>query len=193
MNDFSLTKAFELFDAYNGKDPVIELVNLREMPRALAYGWRMTECLTWYDPAASIPLQLAARCQHIGRWEIARSNYSMDKKGYLQWRHAEKVHQCNVASMILEDCNFPVAVIEKVKFLLMKRELQTNSETQILEDVICLVFVQFYLQDFAAKHTNEKVVDILVKTIKKMTPRALDQVGKIELSPAIRALIARAV
>src|SRR5690606_9309475 len=109
-------------------------------------------------------VKLAARCQHIGRWEVPRQSYPDGRKGYLQWRstlmklHAEK------AESILLSCGYDHDTIDKVKFVLQKKQLhQHHPDSQVLEDVICLVFIQYYLNDFASKHDDEKVVDILRK------------------------------
>jgi len=192
MNE-RLEKAFTTFDAYNANDPHQEEVNGQVYPKELLYGQRMTEWLNKFSPNAPEYMQLAARCQHIGRWEIPRSSYPMDKKGYLQWRNSEKFHQAKIAEHILSSCRYDLDTIEKVKFLLMKKELQTNHDTQLLEDVICLVFIQYYLDDFAAQHEDAKVVDILKKTLKKMSARAIDEAGKIPVSAKAGALIAQAV
>lgn len=188
-----LQQAFADFDLYNSNDPNTETYNGVTYPKEILYGQRMTAKLNAYAPHASTALQLAARCQHIGRWEIARSSYPMDKKGYLQWRSAEKMHQAKIAEQILHERQFDQDTIEKVKFLLLKKELTTNEETKTLEDVICLVFIEFYLDDFAAPHDDDKVIDILKKTIKKMTPRALEEASKIKVSERMGRLIGMSV
>lgn len=188
-----LQQAFAAFDLYNSKDPNTETYNGVTYPKEVLYGQRMTAKLNAYAPHASTALQLAARCQHIGRWEIARNSYQMDKKGYLQWRSAEKMHQAKIAEQILHEHQFDQDTIEKVKFLLLKKELTTNEETKTLEDVICLVFIEFYLDDFAAPHDDDKVIDILKKTIKKMTPRALEEASKIKVSERMGRLIGMSV
>lgn len=187
-----LEKAFTTFDAYNANDPNLENHNGKSVPKELLYAQRMTERLNLFAPGAPEYMQLAARCQHIGRWEIPRSSYTMDKKGYLQWRSAEKLHQAKIAEQILLSCRYDAETIEKVKFLLLKKELTTNADTQLLEDVVCLVFIEHYLEDFAAPHTDEKVIDILRKTMKKMTKRALEVCGTIKVSERMSRLIAEA-
>ncbi|HEX8037801.1 MAG TPA: DUF4202 domain-containing protein, partial [Chryseosolibacter sp.] len=136
---------------------------------------------------------LAARCQHIGRWEIPRGKYPMDKKGYLQWRNEEKVHHSRIAEKILSASGYDTGTIAKVKDLLLKKQLATNPDTQLLEDVACLVFIEYYLEPFAARHNEEKVVDILQKTQRKMSAAAKDELSQLNLSPAIRSLIERAL
>jgi len=168
-------KAFDAFDAYNAKDPNLETWEGKNYPKEVLYARRMTERLNAFAPDAAEYVQLAARCQHIGRWEIPRSKYPMDRKGYLQWRNEEKQHHAKIASDILTVCGYDQSTIEIVSFLLLKKQLYTNPDSQLLEDVVCLVFIEFYLEEFAAKHDDTKVIDILKKTAQKMSPRALKE------------------
>ena len=184
-----LEKAFITFDAYNANDPTLDTFKGESHPKELLYAQRMTERLNAFSPNAPEHVQLAARSQHIGRWEIPRNAYPMDRKGYLQWRNAEKFHHAELADRILQSCRYDEAMIEKVKFLLLKKELHTNADTQLLEDVVCLVFIEYYLEEFTAKHEDDKVVDILRKTLKKMSPRAIDEAGRISVSAKIKKLI----
>jgi len=185
-------KAFAQFDSYNSKDPNKEEHNGKSHPKELLYATRMSERLDLFKPGSPDYLKLAARCQHIGRWEIPRNSYPMDKKGYLQWRNTLKFHHAKIAGDILTNCEYDKDTIDKVKFLLLKKELAKNADTQTLEDVICLVFIQYYLDEFAAKHEDEKVVDILHKTMKKMSPAAIAEAGKINVSNKIKELIQQA-
>jgi hypothetical protein len=192
VNTDRLQRAYEAFDAYNSKDPNQETYNGTAYPKEVLYAIRMTERMSVYSPSAPEYVLLAARCQHIGRWEIPRKNYPMDRKGYLQWRNQLKFHHSKIAEEILQSCSYDLHTIEIVKFLLMKRELQQNPETQLLEDVVCLVFIEYYLEDFAAQHEEEKVIDIIRKTMKKMTNRAINAVGGLTLSDDVKALIGKA-
>jgi hypothetical protein len=186
-------KAITTFDAYNLNDPHQELVDGQLVSKELIYAQRMSQRLSNFLPTAPEYLQLAARCQHIGRWEVPRESYAMDKKGYLQWRTFLKSHHAKLAEQILVSCRYDPETIEKVKFLLLKKELHKNADTQTLEDVICLVFIEYYLEDFAAKHEPEKVVDILQKTLKKMSPRAIEEAAKIPVSEKMKLLIHQAL
>jgi hypothetical protein len=187
-----LKKAFSEFDLYNAKDPHEETVGQQVIAKELLYAVRMTEKLSTFSPGAGEHVQLAARCQHIGRWEIPRATYPMDRKGYLQWRSELKMHHAAVAEKILHACGYDEAMIEKVKFLVLKKQLFQNPETQLLEDVICLVFIQHYLEDFAQRHEEEKVVDILKKTLKKMSTHAIQEALKLPMTDEIKALILKA-
>jgi hypothetical protein len=194
MKDEKLQNAFDAFDQYNARDPYREVINGKSFPKEMLYGIRMTERLSQYKPDASEAVVLAARCQHIGRWEIPRSSFPMDRKGYLQWRSKLAIHHADIASRILKQVGYNEHIIEKVKFLLQKKELrQHHPETQVLEDVICLVFIEHYLDDFASQHDDDKVVDILRKTIVKMSPNAIEEVSRIKTTDRVQKLLGLAV
>lgn len=184
--------AINAFDDYHRKDPNTEVLEGRTYPKELLYAQRMTDRLNAFAPAAGETVKLAARCQHIGRWEIDRSSYPMDRKGYLQWRNEEKMHHAKIAGSILSDCGYETSAIDKVKKLLLKKELYTDPDSQLLEDVACLVFLEHYADEFAAKHSDEKVIDILRKTLKKMSAAAKDAIAGIGVSPKILSLAKRA-
>ena len=175
-------KAIAAFDAYNANDPNQETFHGKTFSKEILYAHRMSERLVRFAPNAHESVRLAARCQHIGRWEIARNQFPMDKKGYLTWRNEEKKHHAQLAEKILLGCGYDQEIIERVKFLVLKKELQTNAATQLLEDIVCLVFLEFYLADFASKHEAEKVLDIIRKTKKKMSEEALQAVGHLSLT-----------
>ncbi|WP_394747646.1 DUF4202 domain-containing protein [Spongiimicrobium salis] len=188
-----LNRAFALFDAANAQDPNTELWKGETHPKELLYALRMTEKLSDFAPEASEALQLTARCQHICRWEIPRDSYPMDRTGYLKWRQELKNFHADKAADILEEVGYDVEIIEKVRFLLTKKQLKKNEETQLLEDVICLVFLEFYFEDFAVKHDEAKIVDIVKKTWRKMSDQGREAALKLPLSENGLALIQKAL
>ncbi|MEI9921638.1 MAG: DUF4202 domain-containing protein [Bacteroidota bacterium] len=175
--------AIKKFDDYNATDP-----NGKEV----LYAQRMSERLSQFKPDAPEYLKLAVHCQHIGRWTIPRNTYPEGKKGYIQWRNKLKDFHAETAGSILEDCGYDQETIDKVKDLLEKKDLRSNPDTQLLEDVVCMVFVEFYLDEFAARHDDEKVIDILAKTLKKMSPAAIAVATTFSLDPRTKELLARA-
>ncbi len=186
-------KAVTTFDAYNLNDPHHEEVDGSMISKEVLYAQRMSARLDDFYPAAPEYLKLAARCQHIGRWEIPRESYPMDKKGYLQWRNFLKTHHATLAEQILVSCRYDEETIGKVKSLLLKKGLHINPDTQALEDVICLVFIEYYLEDFTEKHEPQKVVDILQKTLKKMSQRAIEEAARIRVSERLKLLLHQAL
>lgn len=193
QEEVKFKSAMDAFDQYNSKDPNKEIANGHAIPKELLYAQRMSNRLLKYEPNSSEILQLAARSQHIGRWEIARSSYPMDKKGYFQWRNKLKEYHVSIAEPILKNCGYDELTIEKLKVLLLKKDLANNADTQTLEDIVCLVFLEYYAEEFTAKHDDEKVIDILRKTIKKMSARAIQSVAELPLSDKIKSLIHAAV
>lgn len=192
MPETRLQQAFKKFDAYNATDPNQEIADGKTFAKEVLYAERMTKKLNDYAPNAPEYMQLAVRCQHIGRWEIARDAYPMDRPGYLMWRSQLKLHHTKTAEPILRDCGYDDETISKVKALLLKKNLSQNPDTQLIEDVICLVFVEFYLDDFIKKHSEEKMVDILKKTLKKISPRGIEAALKISMTDEVKALILKA-
>ncbi len=190
---FQLKEIFKDIDQYNSFDPNHEFYQGREFPREQLYGVRMTEKLNEFHPEAPIPVQIAARGQHVGRWEIPRQSYPMNKVGYFQWRNELKVYHSKILENILIKHNADNDLIERVKYLIQKKNLKNDPDTQTLEDVICLVFLEYYLEEFAGKHPDEKVIDILTKTWRKMSEKAHEAALKINYNEKLMPLIERFV
>ncbi|MCW3062535.1 MAG: hypothetical protein JWQ02_4356 [Capsulimonas sp.] len=188
-----LQAAFERFDAINAEDPNHDIIDGAAHPRELLYAQRMTRQLEQFAPNASAALQLAARSQHIQRWASPRSNYPMDRTGYLRWRTDLKKHHAEIAGAVLQDVSYDSDVIARVQSLLRKENLSGDPEMKTLEDVICLVFLQDYFADFAAKHDDEKVIDIVRKTWKKMSDAGHEAALKLDLPAEALALVGRAL
>ncbi len=145
-------RALARIDAANALDPNRETVGGRERPKELVYAERMTAMLRRFAPDASEILRLAVRCQHIQRWTIARSEYAMDRIGYLQWRKRLYKFHAQTAGDILRDAGYDEATIERVGTLLKKEGIKSDADVQTLEDVVDLVFLESYLADFVARH-----------------------------------------
>ncbi|UII77769.1 DUF4202 domain-containing protein [Flagellimonas sp. HMM57] len=186
-------EAFRLFDEANRKDPNSEVFEGKSYPKELLYAQRMTETLNAFAPEASEALRLTARCQHICRWEIPRDAYEMNRTGYLKWRQELKKFHAQKSRELLEIAGYDNDLIEQVEFLLLKKQLKKNEETQTLEDVICLVFLNYYFEPFAAKHDNTKVIDILQKTWRKMSKKGQQAALKLHFSEKSANLIQQAI
>lgn len=185
--------AISKFDAYNAMDPNKEVVDGLSLAKELVYAQRMSDWLARFAPDAGEEVRLAARCQHIGRWQIPRKTYPEGRKGYLQWRSKLKEMHADIADGILRESGYGDETVENVRFLLLKKDLQHNTGTQLLEDVVCLVFIEYYLADFVVKHDPQKVIDVLRKTLKKMSPRAREQALTIPLDASTRNILQSAV
>ncbi len=176
--------ATALIDAANELDPA---------NKELLYSQRMSEWLNRIEPAASTALKLAARAQHLRRWIIPRSDYPMDRIGYLKWRTTLYKFHAEEAAKILHKAGFDQETIERVATLIRKERIKSDPEAQTLEDVICLVFLENYFADFAAAHDDEKVIGILRKTWKKMSDRGHALALSLPMSPIARELVERAL
>jgi len=185
--------AIARFDAANGADPTTEVFHGVVYPKELLYAQRMTAWLDKLAPNASEALRLAVRCQHIQRWTIPRHTYPMDRTGYLRWRTTLAKFHADTAAAILRDVGYDDATIRRVQTLLRKESLKRDPEVQCLEDVICLVFLENYLAEFATQHDEDKIVDILRKTWKKMSSRGHEVARTLPMSPEAHRLVEQAV
>jgi len=179
------------FDAANAEDPNSEIDWGVSQPKELVYANRMSAALYRFAPDAPETVQLAARCQHIRRWTIPRGDYPEGRAGYRQWRTDLAVFHADTAAEILRDVGYDEPTIARVQALVRKDRLKADPDVQLLEDVICHVFLTHYLADFAAKHDDDKVADILKKTWRKMSDDGRAAVMSLELPGAVRSLLAR--
>jgi len=193
MTTNQFQKAIAAFDALNEQDPNKEEEAGKLIAKEVLYAQRMSKSLLSFLPEASETLQLAARCQHLCRWEIPRSEYPTGRKGYHLWRTKLKELHAQKAGEVLTEVGYEKEMIDRVQFLLLKKQLKKDTETQALEDVICLVFLEFYFEKFAAKHTEEKVIDILRKTWRKMSEDGQAAALKLPLSSDAVALVGKAL
>ncbi len=186
-------KAVAQFDTINREDPNRESFQGKTFPKELLYAKRMTACLEKLAPDASEALQLAARSQHIARWQIPRSNYPMDRLGYQLWRTTLNRFHAEKAGEILHKLEYEDETVLRVQGLLLKKHLKNDPEMQLLEDVICLVFLESYFSDFSKKHDENKMVTIVQKTWKKMSARGHEAALQLNLLPEDLSLIKKAL
>ena len=153
----------------------------------------------WVARVAAEPtplLRLAARCQHLERWLVPRASFPEGKAGYLAWRKSLYTKQAERARELLLKAGLSVAEAGEVATWVSKTGLKINPGTQALEDAACLVFLENEISAFAAQHADyprEKFVDIIKKTWRKMTPRAHELALRLDLPPAISALVHEAI
>jgi hypothetical protein len=186
-------EAIRRFDQANAEDPTLETVGEQKVPKELIYGQRMSQWLERFDPDAPEAVKLAARAQHIRRWEIPRETYPEGRAGYLKWRTDLYKRHGEIAGAIMEDCGYDSATVERVKTLLRKRGLKTDPDVQLLEDVICLVFLEHYFHDFAKQHSEQKLVPIVRKTWNKMSERAHQAALELDYAPEDLAIIQKSL
>lgn len=186
-------RAIRRFDQENARDPNTELADGQPRPRELVYAERLTEWVLRLAPDASEALRLAARCQHLCRWQIPRNRYPMDRAGYLKWRAGLKEFHAERAGEILREAGYPPELAGRVQALNLKKDFPHDPEVRVLEDALCLVFLQWQLADLAARTAEDKVVNALRKSWNKMTPAARNEALRLPLGPRERALLDRAL
>ncbi len=190
--------AINAFDKANAQDPNVETSDGREYPKELLYAQRMSDMQERYAPEASEAVKLAVRAQHIQRWKSPRSDYPMDKPGYMLWRTGLYKFHAETAGALMKEAGYDDEMNERVKTIVSKKGLKTNPETQLMEDVVDLVFIEHYMIGFAASHPEydeAKWILIVRKTWNKMSERAhaFALSGKIKLPEALVPLILKAI
>ena len=188
-----LAQGHERFDAMNEEDPHLEVVNGAEVPKELVYGRRMSSRLERFAPDAPETVKLAVRAQHLRRWTLPRSDFPMDRAGYLTWRtRCAKMH-ADLAAEVLGEVGYDEDTVARVRKLLTKRGLKSDPEVQMLEDVACLVFLEHYAADFAGQHEHAKVIDIVQKTWAKMSDAGHAAALELPLDPGVKAVVEEAL
>lgn len=189
-----LQQAIERFDAENAKDPRREVEgDGNEYPVELLYHQRLSNWVKKLRPDAPEHLTLAARCQHIRRWDIPRSEYPMGKKGYYAWRTTLYKHHADIAEKILRDVGYDEDTTQRVRALLLKKNIKGDADSQSLEDAVCLTFLENGFADFARRHDEQKLIGILQKTWKKMSEQGHEAALKLEMSDEARELVEKAL
>ncbi len=185
--------AIKAIDAANAADPNRIPHEGLEEPKELVYGRQMSGWLIRLKPEASEALRLAVRAQHIRRWESPRSAYPEGRIGYLKWRKDLQDLHARVTAEILEKVGYDPETIGRVRALLHKERLKADEDSQALEDVACLVFLEHYFTEFAAKHPEDKVVKIIAQTWRKMSPRGRELALTLNLTPEAKSLVEKAL
>jgi len=184
-------------DKINNEDPNQTIVDGNKQANELLYGQYMTACLEQYFPQANELLQIAVRAQHIKRWHLKRTEFEAGKAGYYQWRIEQgKFHAQLTKSLMLENA-YDENEAEATACILRKEKLKSNIDTQTLEDVACLVFLQYYFDAFAAKYTEKdneaKIIRIVQKTWGKMSERGHEIALSLTLPAHLAVLVNKAL
>jgi hypothetical protein len=183
-------RAIAAIDAAHAEDPEKDATG---EAKELVYAKRMSAWLERLAPRASEALKLAVRCQHLRRWAIPRTGYPEGRVGYLRWRKEEALAHAALAGEILGQAGYDADAVKRVQSLIKKERMKQDSEAQLLEDVTCLVFLENQFAEFAPKHDEAKLVDILRKTWAKMSPAGRQEALGLQLPPQLRALVEKAL
>lgn len=189
----SLKNAIHELLAAHLQDPNMESWNDGVYPAEWLYIQRITERLASFAPNASEELIIAANCQHLYRWEIERKSFPEGRIGYYQWRNYLSEYQALKAREIILKAGFDADFADQVKTIVKKENIFTNPEAQTLEDVVCLVFLEFYLDEFMNDKTELNMATIILKTWNKMSEKGHQEALKIKFSDAALPVIKKAL
>jgi hypothetical protein len=193
QNQQRFAAAIRRFDEENSADPRKANLEGREEPYELAFARLLTEWVLRLAPDAPEELRLAARCQHLCRWQIPREKYPMTRAGYLRWREELKRFHAARAGEILREAGYPEEFVRRVQDLNLKRNFPQDPQSRVLEDALCLVFLERQLAELSAKSSEEKVLNALRKSWAKMTPKAQSLALKLNYGAREQKLIEKAL
>lgn len=188
-----LGAALAAIDAANADDPNVITVDGVARPKELAHAELMTHWVRTLDPECSEEQILAARAHHLRRWTIPRAAYPDGRSGYLKWRTALKRQHADDVGAILREAGYDDDSVARVQAIVTKRGLGHDQAVQVHEDALCLVFLQTQLDELAGRMGDDKTVDILQKTAKKMSPAGLEAARGLRFSPSAAELLDRAL
>lgn len=188
-----LEQAVAAIDAANADDPNVLVVGGVERPKELAHAELMTAWVRRLDPDASDEQLLAARAHHLRRWSLPRSDFPEGRAGYLRWRSRLKKQHAEEVGEILRDVGYAEEAVEQVGRIVRKEGLGRDPAVQVHEDALCLVFLETQLDEVAAKLGDDKTVDVLVKSVRKMSAQGLEAAAGLGLSDHGAALLQEAL
>lgn len=188
-----IESAIAAFDRMNSQDPALIAMDGQELPRELALSLWLSQWIHRVRASPSVALRLASRCQHLMRFSMPRSDYPEGRVGYLTWRKDLSKRHADLATRVLQDVGFEVEVIEQVRKINLKQELKVDADCQAMEDALCLSFLDHEYADFCSKHSDEKVVDIVQKTWRKMSAAGQQFALQLPLEGRPKDLVLRAL
>lgn len=192
MNDL-VEAAIAEFNQMNAQDPNTLTEAGKERPRELLQAERLEAWVLRLEPQADDALRLAARCQHIKRWTVPRSDYPEGRVAYLKWRKDLSRMHADTATEVLTRLGAHADLIEQVRTINLKQELKANPHSQTMEDALCLAFLEHEFAPFAEKHEDAKVIDIVQKTWRKMSERGHQLALTLPLSGRAQELVGQAL
>jgi hypothetical protein len=181
VSDRDLQAAFDAIDAENAADP---------HGKELDHAERAVRWMRTLRPDASDELLLAARGHHVRRWEIPRSEEADGRAGYLRWKRRLQEHHADVVGRVLAGSGFDVA---RVQSLVTKERLRSDPDAQSLVEALALVFLETQLDELREKLDDDHMVDVLAKTLRKMTPAGRAAARALEYDERGAALVQRAI
>jgi len=198
MTQEMFNKATALINAANSEDPNQETYNGKVWPKELLYSYHMSEMLNRFAPETDNVMQLGISAQHIQRWKSPRNAFPMDKKGYYQWRTQLYQFHADTVCALMKQVGYSDAELDRVNKAVAKKSLRTNADTQLVEDIAALVFIEHYMQAFVDKHPEydeKKWIEIILRTWKKMSDKGQKYAlsGQLKLPQDLVPLIKKSI
>lgn len=184
-----LQNTLNAIDALHAQDPK----QVDGKAEELIYAENCSRWLETLYPAPSEELTIAVRSQHLCRWEIPRSDYPMDRPGYLKWRTALGKLHADRAAEVMKEQGYSQESCDRATTIIRKLGIKRDEEVQALEDCACMVFIETGFLAFAAKHPEEKIISIVQKTWAKMSEKAQQAALKLNLPAEALAVIQKAL
>jgi hypothetical protein len=191
--EWRLAHTLAVIDAINSVDPNWVQVRGRERPKELGHAELASEWVLKLAPQASEVLQLAVRAHHLERWRVPRDSFPVGRLGYLRWRKHLQQYHAERAGILLAGERYPEALILRVQELIRKHGLGTDPEVQVLEDAVCLVFLETQFGELCARTPASKMVDITGRTLEKMSAQARRLALTLSFDATARAVLERAI
>lgn len=193
-----ISKVLQAIDNINSQDVNTTFFENKNHPKELLYGHLMTNCLVQHWPQSSELLQIAVRGQHIKRWHLKRASFASGKAGYYQWRTSLGKYHAQLTASLMVDAGYSLEEADRTSAIIRKDKIKSDAETQTLEDVACLVFLQHYFSAFADKYTGsdeaeEKIINIVRKTWAKMSDKAHDIALTLTLPGHLGVIVKKAL
>jgi Domain of unknown function (DUF4202) len=193
METDRLARALDAIDAANADDPHTIMIDGVSRPKELAHAELMTRWVRTLDPDCTDEQLLAARAHHLRRWTIPRDSFPDGRAGYLRWRTALKRQHADDVGEILRAAGYDGEVVARVRAIVSKQGLGRDPAVQVHEDALCLVFLETQIEELAGKLGDDKTIDVLQKTAKKMSPAGLQAALGLRFAPDAAALLERAL
>jgi hypothetical protein len=186
-------QAIEAIDRCNGDDPNTVLVDGVRRPKEVVHAERMTAWVQRLDPAAGELARVAARAHHLRRWVVPRDSFPDGRAGYLKWRTEQQRRHAAEVGEIMAAVGYDEDEIARVGEVIRKVRLRSDPVVQVHEDALCLVFMEMQFDELDERLGDEKMVDVLRKTLAKMSDAAKKEALAFPLTPAQQGLVSRAL
>ena len=191
-DDGRLAPALAAIDLANAEDPERIDVDGVTRPKELVHAERVTHWVRRLTTQPSAEQLIAARAHHLRRWELPRTDYPEGRAGYLRWRTEQKKRHATAVGAILREVGYDDGFAARVGDLVAKRGLGRDPQAQVHEDALCLVFLELQYDAVAAQLGDDHTVEVLRKTLAKMSPEAIELAVELPLSDHGRVLLDRA-